>query len=350
MDEGGNNMKKILSLVLVAILTIFSVWTPEAQAESKKIDYVALGDSLAAGHTPFGEKVGRGFTDIISEELAKKDMLASFNKDFAMTGETSVGLLETLKRAEVQQALKGAELVTIVSGANDFIDEMYNPVDESINADLAKATALLNKVSSNLTSAIQQVKALNSEADIYLFGYYFPLPHIAANDAVKQQLKMAFNFVNSKMVEIAKTEGVHFVEIASAFDVNGASYLENPKDIHPNEAGYQVLADQFLKNYTMPEQVQTQVPKVMWGKTELKLGQIGKVSILQDTYLMKIESDGSLSTIRTLKKGEEYRVYSYKGQQNGLYGLGGSSFVQKSAAIRYETPSKAKLALLQKNN
>lgn len=90
--------------------------------------------------------------------------------------------------------------------------------------------------------------------------------------------------------------------------------------------------------------------KVMWGKTELKIGQIGKVTILANTQLMKIESDGSLTTVRTLKKGEEYRVYSYKGQQNGLYGLGGSSFVQKGEAIRYETPSKAKLALLQKSN
>ncbi|WP_144513819.1 hypothetical protein [Bacillus sp. FJAT-22090] len=88
--------------------------------------------------------------------------------------------------------------------------------------------------------------------------------------------------------------------------------------------------------------------KVMWGKTELKIGQIGKVTILKDTLLMKIENDGSLTTLRTLKKGEEYRVYSYKGQQNGLYGLGGSGFVQKSNAIRYETPSKTKLALLQK--
>ncbi|GGA19599.1 SGNH/GDSL hydrolase family protein [Psychrobacillus lasiicapitis] len=342
-------MKKILSFVLVGALALSSVWTPNAQAESKKVDYVALGDSLAAGHTPYGIKVGRGFTDIISEELAKKDLLASFNKDFAMTGETSVGLLETLKRTEVQQALKEAELVTIISGANDFIDEMYNPEDESINTDLATASAMLNKVAGNLTAAIQQVKALNPEADVYLFGYYFPLPHIADN-GVKQQLKLAFSFVNSRMAEIAKRENVHFVEIATAFDVNGTAFLENPKDIHPNEAGYQVLADQFLKNYLMPVQAPTNIPKVMWGKTELKIGQIGKVTILQDTYLMKIENDGSLSTIRTLKKGEEYRVYSYKGQQNGLYGLGGSSFVQKNTAIRYETPSKAKLALLQKKN
>lgn len=88
--------------------------------------------------------------------------------------------------------------------------------------------------------------------------------------------------------------------------------------------------------------------KVMWGKTELKAGQIGKVTILADTDLVKIGSNGSLSKVRTLKKGDEYRVYTYKGTNGGLYGLGASSFVQKSTKVKYETPSKSKLALLNK--
>lgn len=86
--------------------------------------------------------------------------------------------------------------------------------------------------------------------------------------------------------------------------------------------------------------------KIMWGKTELKIGQIGKVTILQDTTLVKLESNGTLSTIRTLKKGEQYRVYNYKSNFNGLYGVGAGSFVQKSAKIKYETPSKKKLDIL----
>lgn len=87
--------------------------------------------------------------------------------------------------------------------------------------------------------------------------------------------------------------------------------------------------------------------KVMWGKTELKIGQIGKVTILEDTALVKIESNGSLKTVRMLKKGDEYRVYSYKGQNGGLYGVGGGSFVAKNTVkVKYETPSKAKLALV----
>ncbi|MFJ8064710.1 SGNH/GDSL hydrolase family protein [Psychrobacillus sp. NPDC096426] len=342
-------MKQIWSCLVVITITIFSVFTPTVKAEKVKIDYVALGDSLASGHTPYGEKIGRGFTDIISETLAKKDILASFTKEYAASGETSVGLLETLKRPEVQKSLKTAELVTIISGANDFIDAMYNPIDESINTDITKATTLLNTVAGNMTSAIQQVKTFNPEADIYIFGYYFPLPHLE-NTTSKQQMQLAFSIVNNRLATIAKNEGVHFVEVASAFDVNGASFLENPKDIHPNEEGYQVLADQFFLSYSLPVQVPSPTTRVMWGKTELKIGQIGKVTILEDTYLMKIEKDGSLSTIRILKKGEEYRVYSYKGQQNGLYGLGGGSFVQKSDTIRYETPSKAKLALLQRTN
>ena len=86
--------------------------------------------------------------------------------------------------------------------------------------------------------------------------------------------------------------------------------------------------------------------RVMWGKTELKLGQIGKVTILSNTNLVKMESDGSLTTVRPLKKGEEFRVYSYKNNHGGLYGVGGGSYVQKSTKVKYETPSKRKLALL----
>lgn len=45
---------------------------------------------------------------------------------------------------------------------------------------------------------------------------------------------------------------------------------------------------------------------VMWGKTELKLGQISKVTISANTPLVKLNSDGSLINVRTLKKGEEF--------------------------------------------
>jgi len=89
---------------------------------------------------------------------------------------------------------------------------------------------------------------------------------------------------------------------------------------------------------------------VMWGKTELKVGQVGKVTVLSNTSLVKLESDESLSKVRTLKKGEEFRVYSYKSNHGGLYGVGGGSYIKKEVKVKYETPSKSKLALLHSKN
>lgn len=87
---------------------------------------------------------------------------------------------------------------------------------------------------------------------------------------------------------------------------------------------------------------------VMWGKTELKLGQIGKVTILADTVLVELNGDGSLTTVRTIKKGEEYRVYTFKIHPDGtLYGVGGGNFIQDSNKVKYETPSKSKMELLK---
>ncbi|MGB2872247.1 hypothetical protein [Psychrobacillus psychrotolerans] len=90
--------------------------------------------------------------------------------------------------------------------------------------------------------------------------------------------------------------------------------------------------------------------KVMWGKTELVVGQIGKVTILKDTPLVQVKN-GKLVTVRTLKKGDQFRVYQYKSDNGGMYGVGGGSFVVRNTAnVKYETPSKANLALLAKIN
>lgn len=87
--------------------------------------------------------------------------------------------------------------------------------------------------------------------------------------------------------------------------------------------------------------------QVMWGKTELRVGQIGKVTVVKDSHLVKLDNNGNLTTGRAVKKGEEFRVYSYKGQNGGMYGVGGGSYLQKSNKVNYETPSKSKIALLK---
>ena len=61
---------------------------------------------------------------------------------------------------------------------------------------------------------------------------------------------------------------------------------------------------------------------VMWGKTELKQGQIGKVTILSDVHSNKIVNN-TTPLAKELKKGGEFRVYSYRVISNKqFYGFG----------------------------
>jgi hypothetical protein len=79
---------------------------------------------------------------------------------------------------------------------------------------------------------------------------------------------------------------------------------------------------------------------------ELLKGHFGKATILKNTELWKLDADGKLTLTRKLKKGEEYRIYSYKSVDYGLFGVGGGHFIKKSSSVKYETPSKSKVSAL----
>ncbi|GGA42835.1 hypothetical protein [Psychrobacillus lasiicapitis] len=101
----------------------------------------------------------------------------------------------------------------------------------------------------------------------------------------------------------------------------------------------------------------TSISNVMWGNMELKRGQIGRVTILKETFLMHIGKDPSVDggAVRALKPGEVYRVYSTKTPDGyvPMYAVGGEYYIIQNSTlngvhVKYETPSKAKLALLNK--
>ena len=87
--------------------------------------------------------------------------------------------------------------------------------------------------------------------------------------------------------------------------------------------------------------------KVMWGKTELWKGQLGKVTIKKPETLWKRLDNGQLEKVRDLKQGDEFRVYRYIGEEE-LYGVGSGMYVKNnSSEILYETPSKKNLRLIR---
>ncbi|UAW07784.1 lysozyme [Psychrobacillus phage PVJ1] len=105
-----------------------------------------------------------------------------------------------------------------------------------------------------------------------------------------------------------------------------------------------------LKALQVPKQVGgVSTDKIMWGKTELKPGQKGKITVLKaiNVWEDSPHESGKIIHTRTLEPGGEFRVYNYREDHGGQYYLGAGEWVTKMPEhIKYETPSKAMLERL----
>lgn len=79
--------------------------------------------------------------------------------------------------------------------------------------------------------------------------------------------------------------------------------------------------------------------KILWEGLQLVPGQVGKLTVLQDTPLFSLPN-GQPKQERILKAGGNYRIYSFK---ENYYGVGGALYVKRDQSVTYKTPSKQKL-------
>ncbi|OPX03809.1 hypothetical protein [Geobacillus sp. LEMMY01] len=91
---------------------------------------------------------------------------------------------------------------------------------------------------------------------------------------------------------------------------------------------------------------QTVDAAVQWGQVQWKQGMIGKVVILRDTPLYRLNG-AAWQTAMTAKQGREYRVYSQKRAGGAVYySLGGGLYAKQGDAIQYVPFTKDELLAL----
>lgn len=174
---------------------------------------------------------------------------------------------------------------------------------------------------------------------LYSFNLY--------TDGVKRENKYESGFTHGGTAP----NGRNYVGLAVNINKsqnNGRYYLSHPS-MSPN---YWEIKAYFYEGIDYEDELFGQVNKlfpfvgkVMWGKTEVKPGQIGRLTIKQPTTLYK-EVNGTLSPMKTLNNGEQYRIYGYRTDHGGQYAMGGGTYVNlDSSKALYETPSKARLRL-----
>jgi len=241
-------MKKLKKLLVMAIIFVI-VFTIYILNIDKKIYYVALGDSLAAGQNPYNE-IAFGYSDYVSNYLKENNLLEYYTKEYAQSGYRTTDLINDIqnnkkiiidnKETGLKTVLRNSDLVTLSIGANDIfyklglnglninldkIDNIYKYIDETLK-DTEKLISLLTKYCKN---------------EIVLVGYYNPI----VSSELSRELEPIFEYLNEHNTKLANKYKIHYVDIYEIFKEN-PEYLPNPKDIHPSAQGYQVIASQII--------------------------------------------------------------------------------------------------------
>lgn len=254
---------KIAIAVLLSVFMILSATGLVAANALPTLDYVALGDSLAAGQKPtaFGTdpgdyKFGIGYPQMVRNFLADQGILGSY-ENFGDSGKTTDILLADLSEDEaLQLAVAGSEIVTIDVGADDILPALIAYGADGISDEEA---AILYEQSGGVITRICQIvltiKSMNPACQIYVMGYYNAFPFI---DPLLQsqvvplitnfntQLKLALQAVSAgAMTGGLPVPGIQFVQTFDQMNDRLEKYL--PVDIHPTVQGYRVLADAFCE-------------------------------------------------------------------------------------------------------
>lgn len=258
-----NYIKSTLRHLFVAVLLLQLIVFPlnNASADTStalEIDYLALGDSLAAGMDPTGG-LGNGYPDYLAESLKAQGLLSSYNKGFSYPGYTTTNVLEDLKTnvtkdvygegytektAQLHSSIASAEIITLSVGANDALASLnINPDTGAITADPLQLVAVIQKVGANTKEILGHIQQLNPDAKVYVMGYYNPFPHAAPE--MQPLLAQLLQSLNGTIQIAMEGTGAIFVPTADVVAKDYAAHLPNPQNIHLSEAGYKKVAEQF---------------------------------------------------------------------------------------------------------
>ncbi|MEH7224442.1 GDSL-type esterase/lipase family protein [Bacillus sp. JJ1566] len=227
--------KIFLSLIVFALFLTVPVTAFAKGPAKKNIDYVALGDSLAAGTTPYNES-GKGYTDYLVDRFEQSQYTVNF-ANLGVPGYTSANvLIDVTSKPEVQTKIRQAEYVTIDVGANDLLPLIRTPKE------IPQAT---KQVGINISIILSTIEQLNPDAKVYVMGYYFPFPY--ASDQEKEFLIPLLDGLNQVIETAVVLNNDTFIPTGKVIAKNYETYIPNPQNIHLSSEGYQIIAKEFWK-------------------------------------------------------------------------------------------------------
>jgi lysophospholipase L1-like esterase len=230
--------RTLLFSLLIAVI-IFSIYTNK---KDNKIFYLSLGDSLSGGVTPYGNR-DYGYSDYIKDHLIEKGFLEKYvnynqlgsyritdlindinnNKELIINNE-----IKTLKNVLVK-----ADIITISIGENDLLYRLTLESTENLYK-------YANEIIRDIENLLKIIRTYSKE-QIFLVGYYQPLFLNDDNEIVE-----LFVYLNDHLDTLSNNYNINYIRLNTLFYGN-KTYLPNPLDIHPSKRGYEVIANEIIR-------------------------------------------------------------------------------------------------------
>ncbi|MBM7866101.1 hypothetical protein GTO89_05915 [Heliobacterium gestii] len=203
-------------------------------AERPPFRLVVLGDSLSAG---YGDESGKGYAGNLKDHFEKKRDRPVELVNFGVNGLRSEGLLASLGRNEVTQALSAASHVVISIGGNDVFrgEADIGGVAEAV---MQKRRADYER---NLQAILSRIRALNDAAPVRLIEPYNPFGGTPLQERAEGE-RALLRGITAK--EAAAFSGVALVSVGS---LEPAALAEDR--FHPNREGYRRIADKVYQSF-----------------------------------------------------------------------------------------------------
>ncbi|WP_404356249.1 GDSL-type esterase/lipase family protein [Cytobacillus firmus] len=279
---------------MISVL-LLSMLTPVSAKVNVPIQYLALGDSLAAGVT-HDKKISDGYADLTAEYLEGQNILGTYSKAFAIPGYKTYNVLADLNtKSNLQQAIKKSNFITLSAGANDLLGEAkIDSVKGTILLDPAKIAGSLKSIAENYNLILQKIKQLNPDASVFVMGYYFPFPFISEEQ--KPDLIQLTHTLNKTIEASARANDASFVPVYEKFGDNPKEYVPNPADIHPNIAGYKLMSEALLEVIGAYKITAADLPEGHWAEKELNM--------LLDGKLLQLDEKGNIYPEKAITRAE----------------------------------------------
>jgi len=251
--SGRGRLLSGLVTSVIALAGFVTVAALPAAAAPSAVQYVALGDSYAAGTAAGGypdcEHGDGGYPAFLLDLGSRIDLQANV----ACSGATTFDVVDN----QLSALNSNTRLVTLTVGAANLdLSGLLTACTQrptNCEAEILARIARLPEVGRELTELYTEVAEVAPEARILVTGY----PHLFEPvDPLYATVNAAIDQLNSTIeqaVSVAKDAGIniHYVDVTEQFAGHGIGadplqlfiYPTGPEAFHPTAAGYQAYAD-----------------------------------------------------------------------------------------------------------